>query len=91
MASQMRRFSHASVIWSCDVLSPQVDTKKSAEYSAELQQGKVEGDLLVPILFTYTENRTAVITIYCCTENPVNNLQYTGLNFQNSTFFNTLY
>jgi len=27
MASQMRRFSHAAVIWSFDVLSPQVDAK----------------------------------------------------------------
>lgn len=87
MASQMRRISHVAVIWSCDVLSPQVDTKKQVEYSAELQRGKVEGDLLVPIVFTDTENRTALITICCCTENPVNNLQYTGFNFQNSTFF----
>jgi hypothetical protein len=57
MASQMRRFSHTAVIWSCDVLSPQVGAKESAEYSEELQQGKVEGDLSVPIVITDEENR----------------------------------
>jgi hypothetical protein len=44
MATQMRRFNHAALIWSCDVLSLQVRAQKSAEYSAELQQGKVEDD-----------------------------------------------
>jgi hypothetical protein len=37
------------------VISSCPGEKKLAEYSAELQKGKLEGDLLVPIVFTDTE------------------------------------
>jgi hypothetical protein len=84
MATQMRRFNHAALIWSCDVLSHQVCAQNSAEYSAELQQGKVEGVFLVPNVFTDTDDHELLYVV--CNVLSVNYLRYTGFNVQNSTF-----